>query len=1542
MRELDADGKVTRLGNYTAEGALRSYTTYTYDAAGRQNRTGFYNATGTLMRYEVHAYDDDGRQIHLGFYNASGILSSFEAYDYDDRGRRDYRGFYNATANLTRYEIHIYDASADSAPSRIDFYNATDNLTGYEIRSYMPDMQINHTGFYDAAGDLMRYRIYNYDARGQLTYLALYTAGHVLRGYDSYGYGDVSPPQAQPPEPAMAERPAMRDPQRPDRISPIPIRSPVARPPATDTRPPPRPTAPPRPIRDQDGDRRADVVDNCPNQANPNQADMDRDGIGNACEAQAVAGLIALADGSMAVNLSWVNPAGANLIALNVSYRRQDGMGRQMAFALPREVNLTAGTLVVYRVAGLSNGTAYTLSVGGIDFRHGRVRQFLPLASINVTTPAGRGTPPAVVDRCPLTEESDLEDFDNDGIGDDCEAVSVTGLSATPDPRNATVMILRWTNPVGGVLRGLNVSYARQGSGEMPRTIEIGGGRVPLAAERGVSYQVMNLASNTTYDFTVSGLDLRHGRLPQSLPPAFTSARTAPDQDSDQIADAQDNCLLVANSGQEDRNGIRDDDDIGDVCEARPVTSLNATADPRNATIVTLQWTNPAGSDLSALNVSYVRQGSAARPTIAHLTGDLVSLNGGVVVTYPVMHLEGGTTYQFTVSGLDLRYASVPQSLPPRSILASTRPDQDGDQIPDDLDNCPLISNPGQEGPSHPGIGDACPAMPVTNLTAEADSPTSVILRWKNPTRGLTRLQLSRSPGPLILLFCTVSCEALADVEYTVTGLSKNTSYIFTVGGGDRRGSGQTGQNLPPANITVMTPPDRDDDNIRDERDNCPAVSNPNQAPSDVPGIGAACRAGPVTSLTAVQAGFDAVNLSWVNPAGSNLQALNISYTRQGGAGGTTVLDITSAVDLTASAAVTYQVRDLSSGTSYTFTLGGIDLRYGRNQTLPLARIDRSTRPDQDNDGFLDNLDNCPTLPNRDQAPSDVPGIGAACRAGPVTDLTAVQESATTVNLNWVNPPGSSLTALSVSYARRDDAGDTITLDLTSAVSLTAGAAVAYRVESLARATNYTFTVGGMDLRQGRISQSLPPVSVNVSLLLLDRDGDGIPDGQDNCISEPNQEQTDANNDNYGDLCSSDQDGDGFIDIQTPEQLNAIRNAPNDAVGQSHELLTDIDLSGYPNWDPIMQYNGTLFEGNDYTIRNLNISTSGNNPAGLFASVSSQTTFRNLRIRALRIRGGRPIGVLAAVSEANISNSHVIVEGSVSGTESGSNCINEFVVGGLVGHARAGAIVNSSATVLDGISFTYDSGGCASRILNPSAVGGLAGHFMGGRIENSFSIIRGSLSATDGTTRTTSLTGHVYAGGLVGQIVGGADINRSYARVEGDVAATGSIPQAGGLVGSTAAGSVIANSYAIVGGGVSVAKGPSYLSSEVYSLYVGGFVGQPGDRIVNSYTVVNGTVSARVIESPFHRTSISIGPLVGTTTTVTHSYHDVMNVNSQSVTSGGDARSPAQLRCPTEPGQNCPVADPATTYTGWDETIWDFGDAQTLPTLRSIRPSPLR
>ena len=108
---------------------------------------------------------------------------------------------------------------------------------------------------------------------------------------------------------------------------------------------------------------------------------------------------------------------------------------------------------------------------------------------------------------------------------------------------------------------------------------------------------------------------------------------------------------------------------------------------------------------------------------------------------------------------------------------------------------------------------------------------------------------------------------------------------------------------------------------------------------------------------------------------------------------------------------------------------------------------------------------------------------------------------------------------------------------------------------------------------------------------------------------------------------------------------------------------------------------------------------------------------------------------------------------------------------------------------------------------------------------------------------------------------------------------------------------------------------------------VGGLIGNynRGVGVINSYAaIIDGTLSGA--------TGARRAGLVpqGTGLGVTNSYYVPASLGGP-----GTGRTLPQLTCPTNANRNCTGA---MTYTGWDNaTIWDFGDNETLPDLRSNR-----
>ncbi len=230
---------------------------------------------------------------------------------------------------------------------------------------------------------------------------------------------------------------------------------------------------------------------------------------------------------------------------------------------------------------------------------------------------------------------------------------------------------------------------------------------------------------------------------------------------------------------------------------------------------------------------------------------------------------------------------------------------------------------------------------------------------------------------------------------------------------------------------------------------------------------------------------------------------------------------------------------------------------------------------DTDNDGILDNADNCPLNFNPDQRDSDRDGAGDVCDVCPLdssntcsspTTASAVigsaggqlSDSVGGASLNVQSGALSNPTSLSLA---QDAAivGKEVSLDVgmgkvinsysfepsgttfSSPATLTLGygsgtGSASVQNEALLDVYRKDPASGTFVDKNGVCNLSTKTCSVSTTTLSewaiieeLDTDSDGMPDSQDNCPLTMNRDQADFDNDRLGDVCD-DSDSDGLFD----------------------------------------------------------------------------------------------------------------------------------------------------------------------------------------------------------------------------------------------------------------------------------------------------------------------------------------------------------------------------------------------------------------------------
>jgi hypothetical protein len=570
------------------------------------------------------------------------------------------------------------------------------------------------------------------------------------------------------------------------------------------------------------------------------------------------------------------------------------------------------------------------------------------------------------------------------------------------------------------------------------------------------------------------------------------------DSDADGIGDQQDNCPTSSNSDQLDA----DEDNIGDACEAEfdrdddrdgvkfpagegeiadncPTDFNPNQADLDNDNIGDVCDPDDDGDDVNDDVDAFPNNGNESADTDGDGFGDN-SDNCPAISNAAQVNTDGdafGNVCDTDDDGDEVPDATdqcplEAQDAEGENGCPAAKVDDDADGVPNNQDNCPAAANANQANQDGDAFGDAC------DIDRDGDGVNNDSDAFPN--------------------------NAAESVDTDQDGVGNNADADDDGDGYpdvDETEAGSLDANVTPAdndNDNVADSRDTDDDNdtVADASDNCPLTANTDQANADNDAQGDVCDNDDDNDTV-----LDGADNCPLQP---NQDQLDTDNDNAGDAcdsddDNDTVLDANDNCPLIQNQEQTDTDNDNSGD---------------------------ACDSDDDNDSVGDDSDNCPLVANQDQTNSDNDEAGDACDTDDDDDTVADSADNCPLVANEEQTDTDSDSAGDA--CDTDDDNDTVLDD----------------ADNCPLVANDTQTNTDNDAAGDACD--------------TDDDNDGVADGADNCPLVSNQDQVDSDNDNAGDACDADDDNDTVLDGADNCPLTA--NADQaDFDGDSQGDACDID-----------------------------------------------------------------------------------------------------------------------------------------------------------------------------------------------------------------------------------------------------------------------------------------------------------------------------------------------------------------------------------------------
>ena len=225
--------------------------------------------------------------------------------------------------------------------------------------------------------------------------------------------------------------------------------------------------------------------------------------------------------------------------------------------------------------------------------------------------------------------------------------------------------------------------------------------------------------------------------------------------------------------------------------------------------------------------------------------------------------------------------------------------------------------------------------------------------------------------------------------------------------------------------------------------------------------------------------------------------------------------------------------------------------------------------PDDDNDGIDDSIDNCPFTANPDQTDSDGDGLGDSCDSDPDGDgIEASDNCPATPNPDQTDSDGDGLG----DACDADDDNDGLDDTQDNCPTLANPDQADLDSDGIGDVCDADVDGDGISNPTDNCPTAANPGQDNTDgdsagdACDADDDNDGLLDEQDNCALIANPDQTDTDGDGIGDVCDGDLDGDGIANLN--DNCPSVPNSGQsdlDGDGQGDVCDSDIDGDGVSN-----------------------------------------------------------------------------------------------------------------------------------------------------------------------------------------------------------------------------------------------------------------------------------------------------------------------------------------------------------------------------------------